>query len=81
MVENPKINYETGHEEESNIELALKEVVSAYLDQDDAMFIDVELQAVEDIINYVYGRLLELGEDPDVILKECGVTEEEDSEI
>lgn len=29
-------------------------------------------------LGYVYGRLLEMGEDPDTVLRQCGITEESD---
>ena len=56
---------------------ALKSVVGEYLDADDAIFLD-EIDDEEERIEYVYGRLLEQGEDPDKVLEQAGVTEKDD---
>lgn len=55
---------------------ALKQLTAEYLDADDAAFLD-ELDTEEERISYVYGRLLELGEDPEEVLIETGVIERE----
>jgi len=34
----------------------------------------------EDQLGYIYGQLLEMGEDPDVILQEFGITEKDEDE-
>ena len=62
-------------EETSRFE-ALKQVTAEYLDADDAAFLD-ELDTEEERINYVFGRLLELGENPEEVLMETGVIERE----
>ena len=56
-------------------------IVAEYLDENDATFLD-DMDDEGERIGYVYGRLLELGEDPEVILRDSGVTERgEEGEI
>ena len=55
---------------------ALRGIVANYLDVDDAVFLD-EMDDEDERIGYVYGRLLEQGEDPDEVLLENGVIEDE----
>ena len=52
----------------------LRALVAEYLGADDAEFIDGMDDEAEQI-GYVYGLLLGLGEDPDEVLQEFGVTE------
>jgi len=52
----------------------LKELAGQYLDIDDVEFLD-GIDDEEERLSYVYGRLLELGENPDEILQEFGVIE------
>ncbi len=56
--------------------VGLEQIIELYLTVDDAEFL-VDLEP-EDRLGYVYGRLLELGADPDLVLAEFGVTEMED---
>jgi ribosomal protein S18 acetylase RimI-like enzyme len=49
-------------------------IADMYLDQDDRDFI--QGMPEEERLNYIYGKLLEQGEDPDAILQTAGVTEE-----
>lgn len=78
-------------EQEPNFELQPSESLSSrgiidalsdYLDQDDFEFLndqidpEQELMTVEDVIGYVYGRLLEIGEDPDELLQDLGLFED-----
>ncbi len=58
---------------------ALEAVVDQYLDKDDQLFL-TEMGDESERIGYVYGRLLDVGEAPDLVLKEFGVTEE-DNEV
>lgn len=54
---------------------ALQQLIEQYLPED----IDfLEEMDEEDKLGYIYGQLLELGEDPDEVLHEFGVTEEND---
>lgn len=58
----------------------LKELASQYFVIDDVEFLD-EMDDEEEIIGYIYGRLLELGEDPEEVLNEFGVTERKNDEV
>lgn len=55
-------------------QVGLKELVAEYFVADDAEFID-GMDNESEQIGYVYGLLLGLGEDPDEVLQEFGVTE------
>lgn len=52
------------------------EICAQFLNQDDVEFM-AELDE-EGKIAYLYGRLLDMGEDPDEILERFGVTESEE---
>ena len=52
------------------------EICARFLEQDDVEFIATLDE--EETINYLYGRLLNMGEDPDEILERFGVTESEE---
>ncbi len=56
-------------------ETALRQVIEQYLPEDAEFLADMD---EEDKLGYMYGQLLEMGEDPDEILHEFGVTEEND---
>ena len=56
---------------------ALDVIIAEYLEADEE-FLDGH--DFEDKVGAVYGMLLELGEDPDVILGEAGVLEQEDED-
>ena len=56
---------------------ALDVIIAEYLDADEE-FLDGH--DFEDKVGAVYGMLLELGEDPDVILGEAGVLEKENND-
>lgn len=61
---------------ESERQIGLRALIAERLDAEDAEFIDgMDDQA--EIIGYVYGRLLEIGEDPDKLLEEFGIIEGE----
>ena len=53
-------------------ETALRRLIEQYLPEDVEFLGDMD---DEDKLGYVYGQLLEQGEDPDEILREFGVTE------
>ncbi len=63
---------------EHEIQIRLADVAGNYLDSSDAGFL--EDMDPEDRLGYVYGRLLEIGEDPDQILIESGIIEPEQGE-
>lgn len=50
----------------------LAQLVEAYFPEDKEFISEMDF---EDALGYIYGQLLESGEDPDVILKDFGVTE------
>lgn len=56
---------------------ALGFIVEQHFEEEDRKFL-AELEGEGEQLGYVYGRLLEQGEDPDVIMKEFGVTEADD---
>lgn len=56
----------------------LSRVLDAYFPEDKEFVADMD---EEDKINFVYGQLLEAGEDPEAILEEFGVTERSDYDI
>lgn len=58
-------------------ERALDSVITEYFADDKDFLAEHEF---EDRIGAVYGMLLEVGEDPDVVLGEAGIMEEEDNE-
>ncbi len=57
---------------------AFVNVVEQYLPDDKEFILDMD---EEEALGYVYGMLIEMGEDPDVVLREFGVTEEGDDEV
>ncbi len=57
---------------------AFASVVEQYLPEDKEFILDMD---EEEALGYVYGMLLEMGEDPDVVLREFGVTEENEDEV
>lgn len=59
-------------------EAALLRVIEQYFPEDTDFLADMD---EEDKLGYIYGQLLEAGQDPDEILQEFGVTEEGDNEI
>ena len=58
----------------------LKEVCERYLDPEDIEFLE-EMEDEDERVGYVYGRLLDIGEDPDDLFEQYGVTERDDDEI
>ena len=56
-------------------ETALRQLIEQYLPEDVEFLADMD---EEDKLGYIYGQLLEMGENPDEILREFGVTEEDD---
>lgn len=60
---------------EIEIRVGLYDALVAHLDNDDKEFID-EIYDLEERLNYIYGRLIEEGKDPDEILQQYGVLEE-----
>ena len=44
---------------------------------DDEKFILEQLEDEEDVNDFLYGQLLEIGEDPDEVMQQYGVLEEE----
>jgi hypothetical protein len=75
MAEKPHDNFEEDGDEPT-LESLIWGVASEYLGKDDTEFM-VELDP-EDRLGYVYGRLLENGEDPDEILQQHGIIEGEE---
>ena len=65
---------------EGEAEKSLFEITAAYLEAEDAAFLD-ELDEFDAGLNHIYGRLLEMGEDPDEILLKFNVIEEKTDEI
>ncbi len=59
-------------------EAALLRFIEQYFPEDTDFLADMD---EEDKLGYIYGQLLEAGQDPDEILQEFGVTEEGDDEI
>lgn len=57
---------------------ALEQIIDNYLGDDKEYL--MEEHDLEDRIGAVYGMLLELGEDPDVVLTEAGVLEKEEND-
>ena len=53
-------------------EEALRQLIEQYLPEDVEFLEDMD---EEDTPGYVYGQLLEMGEDPDEILQKFGITE------
>lgn len=53
----------------------LADLMEAYFPEDKAFVLDMDF---EDALGFVYGQLLETGEDPAVVLHEFGVTEAAD---
>ncbi|HEU0266603.1 MAG TPA: hypothetical protein VFQ70_03175 [Candidatus Saccharimonadaceae bacterium] len=62
---------------DDEIFLRIHQVLDAYFPED-KLFVEVEGMDTEDAINFAYTQLLETGEDPDEILREFGLTEEND---
>ena len=60
---------------ESERQAALRRIIERFVPED-AEFLD-EMDE-EDQLGYIYGQLLEMGENPDEILHAFGVTEESD---
>ena len=60
---------------EANRYEALAGVIEQYCPEDKEFIIQMDF---EEALGYVYGMLLEAGEDPDVVLADCGVIESED---
>lgn len=56
-------------------ESALWQLIEQYLPEDIEFLTDMD---EEDKLGYIYGQLLEMGENPDEILHKFGVTEEDD---
>lgn len=67
--------YSERTEEEIQLREAMHHVADLYLEPDDLAFLD-ELGDSDAILNYMYGRLLDTGQDPDEILKKFNVTED-----
>lgn len=57
---------------------ALEQIIDSYLGDDKEYLL--EEHDLEDRIGAVYGMLLELGEDPDIVLTEAGVLEKEEND-
>lgn len=53
-------------------EASLAQLVEQYFPEDKEFFSEMDF---DDALGFVYGQLLEQGEDPDLILQEFGVTE------
>lgn len=60
---------------EAERETGLRSIIEQYFPDDEEF---LECMEEPDKIGYIYGSLLEQGDDPDVILQEFGVTEEKD---
>lgn len=59
---------------------ALEQIIDSYLQADKEYL--MEEHDLDDRVGAVYGMLLEMGEDPDIILVEAGVLEKEgDDEV
>lgn len=44
---------------------------------EDKLFVEMEGMNLDDIVGFLYGQLIEAGEDPDEIFRDFGITEEE----
>ncbi len=56
---------------------ALDTLIDTYLNDDDKEFL-LDIPDQGERLEYFYGRSLEMGEDPDTILREYGITEADD---
>ena len=56
---------------------AINRLVEEYFPED-VQFVLEQLADEEDVVGFLYGQLLEAGEDPDEILVRYGITEESD---
>lgn len=63
--------------EDMNRLVAISRLVDHYF-PDDKKFMLEQLADEEDIVTFLYGSLLEIGEDPDEILRTFGITEEKE---
>ncbi|HET8690317.1 MAG TPA: hypothetical protein VFL81_02680 [Candidatus Saccharimonadales bacterium] len=63
------------HVERFDREQALADLVENYFPEDAEFLGEMDF---DDRLGAVYGQLLELGEDPDAVLTEAGVLEDED---
>ncbi len=77
MADSEKLSTPENDNEQASRYEGLKNIAAEYLDADDAAFLD-ELDDEDERISYVYGRLLEQGEDPDEVLQQNGVIENEE---
>jgi hypothetical protein len=57
---------------------AFAAVIEQYLPDDTEFILGLD---EDEALNYVWGMLLEVGEDPEVVLKEYGVIEEGEDEV
>ena len=57
---------------ESERHIALQRIIERFVPEDAEFLSDMD---EEDQLGYIYGQLLEMGEDPDATLYEFGVTE------
>jgi hypothetical protein len=58
---------------------ALRGIVEEFLDPEDAEFV-ADMDDEDEILNYVYGRLLAEGHDPDEVFAAAGVTEADEKD-
>lgn len=65
---------------DDEIFLRLRQLFDRYLSED-ILFTEVEGMDTEDAINFAYGQLLENGEDPDEVLREFGLLDEDGDEV
>ncbi|HET6622338.1 MAG TPA: hypothetical protein VFG56_00185 [Candidatus Saccharimonadales bacterium] len=64
--------------EEFSRERALSGLIHEYFPEDEEFFGEMDF---EDRLGAVYGQLLESGEDPDLVLGEAGVLEDDENEV
>jgi hypothetical protein len=57
--------------------LAIDRLIESYF-PDDTQFVLEQLRDEEDVVSFLYGQLLEIGEDPEEVLLRYGITEESD---
>jgi hypothetical protein len=53
-------------------EVAFASLVEQYFPKDKAFIMEMDF---DDALGFIYGQLMEIGEDPDTVLQEFGVTE------
>ena len=71
--ENMNEHFHSPLDNEAERRVALDQLIDQYAPEDKDFIADMD---EEETIGYLYGLLLGMGEDPDVVLKDFGVTED-----